>query len=464
MLFCAAMRERWIIGLLAALPGCGAGGIGSSALLVTLDTTRADAVGAYGGAPRVTPHVDRLAREGITYAVAYSVAPLTLPAHASMLTGLYPPRHGVRADEPAALPEAAVTLAEAARAEGLETAAFVASRLLSQGTGIDQGFDTWDEPEREALGAEEVGLRAARWLRARSKPGSRFFLWVHFFDPHLPWDAPGPFLEQAGGDPYLAEVARADAALGLLVEELRTLGLLERTAIAVVGDHGEPRGEHGERTHGHFVYEAALRVPFVIRPPAGGVGSERRRSADRGVASVVDVAPTLAHAMGLGPLVASDGIDLLAGAIPAERSVYFECQYGFLSLGWSPLAGWADARAKYVHSSEPELYVPEVWPDERVNRIHERAAEELAGYRARLAELASGPALAPAPDRSLEDPLAETGLPSPHSRAGELGRCDQARSLILEGRKAEALAILREIAAANPGNAWALETLAAEGS
>lgn len=463
------MRGRWIFGWMAPWmaisPGCGAPAQPSSALLVTLDATRADAVGAYGGPALVTPHLDLLAREGISYAVARSVAPLTLPAHASMLTGLYPPRHGVRSNAPALLPDAAVTLAEAARRAGCDTAAFVASRLLSKDTGLGQGFDTWDEPAGEERSGDEVARRAANWLRGRANPAGRFFLWVNLFDAHLPWDAPEPFVEQARGDAYLAEVARADAALGLLVEELRTLGLFEGTAIAVVGDHGEPRGEHGERTHGHFVYEGALRVPFVVRPAAGGVGSERRGSADGGAASVADVAPTLARALGLAAPPAgdgSDGIDLLARPIPPERAVYFECLTGFLHLGWSPLVGWADARTKYIHSPEPELYVPELWPDERVNRIYERSAEECAAYRARLAELASGPTLATAAEPALGELLALTDLPSPHGRAAELERCDRAQALLAEGRSAEALAVLREIVAHNPRNTWAREALAGE--
>jgi hypothetical protein len=155
-----------------------------------------------------------------------------------------------------------------------------------------------------------------------------------------------------------------------------------------------------------------------------------------------------------------DGIDLLAGPIPAERAVYFECLSGFLRLGWSPLLGWADASTKYIHSSEPELYLPELWPDERVNRIHERSAEELAACRARLAELASGAPLVPGARPALGELLAETSLPSPHARAAELERCDRAQTLLAGGRRDEALGILREIVAENPRNEWALEALA----
>ena len=432
--------------LVATSPGCGSPAQPSSALLVTLDATRADAVGTYGGHAPVTPHLDLLAREGITYAVARSVAPLTLPSHASMLTGLYPPRHGVRSNGPALVPTSADTLAEAARSAGCDTAAFVASRLLAEDTGLGQGFATWDGPVEDERSAEEVVQRAAGWLRGRPNPAGRFFLWVHLFDAHLPWNAPEPFVEQARGDAYLAEVARADAALGLLVEELRSLGLFERTAIAVVGDHGEPRGEHGERTHGHFVYEGALRVPFVIRPAAGGVGSERRGSADGGAASVADVAPTLARALGIAALPPGDGgdgidgIDLLARPIPPERAVYFECLSGFLHLGWSPLVGWADARTKYIHSSEPELYLPDLWPDERVNRIHERSAEECDLFRARLEELASRAAAGDGRDGSragarpaagrdgpAEPPRARRGARALRSRPGPARRRAQRR-------------------------------------
>ena len=478
------MRALTALALVAVAGGCSRGGERPpNALLITLDTTRADALGVYGGPPGVTPNLDALAAGGLTCAVARTVAPLTLPAHASMLTGLYPPRHGLRTNGLAALPAAAETLAERAREAGFDTAAFVAAPVLDRVFGLDQGFETWDQPVRDttapgefgARPAEEVEAAAERWLRERSQ-ARPFLLWVHFFDPHRPWRAPPRFVQQARGDPYRAEVARVDAAVGRLVALLDRLGELERTLIVVAGDHGEGNGEHGEQAHGHFVFEPTLRVPLLVRHPGG----LRSGEVEQGPTTVADVLPTIADALELAPPDDLDGRSLLS-PVPAGRGVYFESYHGYVYFGWSPLAGWADARAKYVHSSTPELYAPHAWPAERVNRIHERSEEEIASYRARIAEVVSRPALeargAPlgadlggelralgyAEATSAVDlpgPLEETGLPSPHTRATELQHCDRALALAARGEREGAIEVLRGVLAANGRNALAREMLA----
>jgi len=482
------MRAPTALVLAAVLGGCSLGEEGPlNGLLITLDTTRADAVGIYGGPPGVTPNVDALAREGTTFAAARTVCPLTLPAHSSMLSGLYPPRHGVRTNGLFRLPDSAETLAELAEAAGFDTAAFVAAPVLDRVFGLDQGFATWDQPVRDladpneygARPAEEVVAEAERWLRERSHDRP-FLLWVHLFDAHRPWRAPPRFVQQARGNPYLAEVAHADAAVGELVALLDRLRLLERTAIVVAGDHGEGNGDHGERAHGHFLYESTLRVPLVVRVPGRRAGET-----DRGAASVADVLPTLADALGLAPPEGIDGRSLLA-PIPEGRGVYFESYDGFLFYGWSPMAGWADERAKYIHSSSPELYLPQTWPDERVNRIHERSEEEVAAYRAHIAEVAARPVLRSggtadayvgvelardlralgyaevASSQDLPGPLDDTGLPSPHTRADELERCEQALQLSAAGEHEQAVALLDEILSANPLDSQARELLADE--
>ena len=503
VLFSAAMpircslpgvRAPALVALLALASGCGPHPEPPSVLLVTLDTTRADAIGVYGGPPGLTPSIDGLAREGITFGEARTVAPLTLPAHASMLTGLYPLRHGLRTNGLRPLPDSARTLAEGALELGYRTAAFVAAPVLDRRFGLDQGFETWSQPKRMgrdqqaadhygALTCEQVTDRALRWLEQRDR-GAPFFVWVHYFDPHAPWNPPPAFRARAGDDAYLAEVARVDAGVGRLVEALDADGALDDTLVAVVGDHGESRGEHGERTHGHFVYEATLRIPFVIRPPRGR-WEDRRGTAEMGPTSAVDVFATLAGAMGwaAGSAGDGDGLDLLSGPVPDGRGVYFECYYGYAHFGWSPIAGWADARAKYVHSPSPELYVPRTWPDERVNRIHERTEDELGRYRDRLAALAALPRLKPEAAAggsdlaeglsalgyvevtssgagAMPDPLEPSELPSPHTRASELKRCDRVRTLILTAQEERAVEVLHEILAGNPRNAFALETLA----
>ncbi len=473
------------LALVALLAACSGGrSRPPNALLVTFDTTRADAVGAFGGPAGVTPHLDALAREGLVFRWARTVAPLTLPAHSSMLTGLYPPRHGVRDNGLNALPRSALTLAENARGAGFETAGFVAATVLDRTFGLDQGFDVWKQPSvgrREAqpfqipsISGEKVVAGAIEWLRGRE--GERpFFLWLHLFDPHRPWRVPRPFLEQAHDHPYHASVARADAAFGQLMEVLRELGEFDRTLIVAVGDHGESNDEHGEKTHGHFVFDGTMRVPMIVRFPDGSRAGE----VETGIVSVVDVYPTVADVLGLDLADDLDGISLRQ-AVPADRGAYFESYYGFLAFGWSPLAGWVDAAAKYVHSTTPELYVPHAHADERVNQISGYGEEALERYRRHLLEIAARPALeAESADTSgdllaslralgytgaaappeLPGPLEDTGLPSPHSRSAELIQCERAIEAAAEGRTSEAVALLGEVARVNPRNGLALEFL-----
>lgn len=272
----ALPRSLWLgLGLLAS--GCSGGGA-HSVLLITLDTTRADALGAYGRLPSVTPHLDRLAAEGVVYEHAYTVAPLTLPAHASMLTGLYPPRHGVRDNGVAGLAQSAVTLAERARAAGFQTAAFLGAVVLDQGFGLEQGFERYDTPARSFYGgpsmgyaerpAAEVAGLVASWLAERDKDRP-FLLWAHLWDAHAPYEPPEALRQRAGGDAYLGEVAACDVAVGRLCAALAAEGLEDSTLIVVVGDHGESFSEHDEISHGPYVWNTTLQVPLLLRLPDG---------------------------------------------------------------------------------------------------------------------------------------------------------------------------------------------------
>ncbi|HYH44672.1 MAG TPA: sulfatase, partial [Thermoanaerobaculia bacterium] len=257
-------------GCRAGEPGGTAAGSsdGASLLLVTLDTVRADRLGGYGYAAAETPTLDRLAREGVRFAAASTNAPLTLPAHASLLTGLLPPRHGLRNNGAGRLPEVP-TLAAVLAAAGYRTAAFVSSFVLDRRFGLDRGFAVYDDDvERDAgggvaLDAERRGdrtvERALAWLSAktpetldRERP---FFLWVHLYDAHAPYAPPAPYDSRHRGRPYDGEIAFADAQVGRLVAELERRGLAGRTLVAVTADHGEALGEHGELTHGLLLYE-----------------------------------------------------------------------------------------------------------------------------------------------------------------------------------------------------------------
>ncbi len=445
-----------------------------SALLLTLDTTNPEALSCYAA----TPHLDRLAAEGILFENARTVAPLTLPAHASMLTGLVPLRHSVRRNGAMVLPESAATLAERARHAGYDTAAIVAAVVLDPEFGLDQGFALYDAPAtpdaveehlEASRRADEIAERALRWLDGREATRP-FFLWLHFYDPHFPYDPPAEAVARAGGDPYLGEVAAMDAAIGRVLARLDRDGLIERTVVVAVGDHGESRGRHGEDTHGAFVFDSTLRVPLLVRMPrASGARSALR--VDHPV-SVADVHPTLVRALDLGAPGDVDGVDLLAPEV--ERRVYFESYFGVVSFGWSQIAGLAGARGKYVHSSAPEYYDLERDPHETTNALSARAAEAEA-HRRVLLELQARPRLALAPldgehrgllgeierlgyagadadESGLPDPLAPSERPSPHAMVQAYADFMQARKLMEEGgSKADAAALLERALAANPG-------------
>ncbi len=482
-------RGSVLASLALALAACSRGGR-HSVLLVTLDTTRAEALGVYGNPHPVTPNLDRLAAEGILFEQAYTVAPLTLPAHASMLTGLAPPRHGVRDNGLAALPRSAVTLAERAHDAGFQTAAFLGSVVLDEGFGLEQGFDRYEAPARSfyngpTMGyaersADDVARLAAAWLHARD-PRRPFFVWAHFWDAHAPY-APSPEMKaRAGGNDYLGEVAADDAALGKLLAALHQEGLDDSTLVVVVADHGEAFGEHGELSHGPFVWNTTVRVPLILRRPDGRREGTRVAS----IASVVDVYPTALEAMGLeleeDELRWIDGVSLYAHEPARGRGAYFESYYGYLNFGWHPLSGWVGAAGKFVHGPGPRFYEPAHDPKEERDLAGERPV--LVGEaRGALAELVSRAVLArdaegidPELKRALQAvgyaafasegttlpaPLAELALPDPHTRTLELADMQRAGGLVDGGKFVEAESLLRELVARNPENHHAWDRLA----
>jgi len=471
------------LGLAAGSASCG-GSAAASVVLITLDTTRADALGAYGRSPSVTPNLDRLAQEGVVFEQAFTVAPLTLPAHVSMLTGLYPPRHGVRDNGIAALPQAAETLAERARAAGAQTAAFLGSVVLDQGFGLEQGFERYEAPARHFVGgpsmgyaerpAADVASLVTTWLRERD-PDRPFFLWAHLWDAHGPYTPTPDFAARAGGDAYLGEIAADDQAVGRIVAALRSQKLLDSTLIVVVADHGEAFEEHGEVSHGPFVWNTTLHVPLLVRLPGGEDGGERVTD----LVSVVDVYPTALAALGLEPEGGLDGRDLFARAEPG-RGVYFESYYGFLNFGWHPLSGRIDATGKYVHAPRARFYARDDAAEEH-DLAAERAAQ-IATQRGALAELAAASVLAPDAEkidaelkRALQAvgyaaaadgrapvpaPLAELALPDPFGRVEELRRYQEAAGLIVEGKNEAAESLLRALLRENPENHMAWDRLA----
>src|SRR3954447_6419398 len=253
----------------------------ASILLISIDTLRADHVGAYGYAAGQTPALDALARRGLRFTHASTVTPLTLPAHASLMTGTFPVWHGVRDNGSFYIAEDQVTLAEALRARGYRTGGFVGAYVLDHRWGIGQGFDRYFDDFDLSHFQMAAGLDAAQrpgsevvdhaltWLgENRDRP---FFAWVHLYDPHSPYVPPEPYRSRFPATmqgAYDGEVATADAQVGRLIESLRASGDLDNTIVVVVGDHGESLGEHGEQQHGFFVYEAAMHIPLIVAGPA----------------------------------------------------------------------------------------------------------------------------------------------------------------------------------------------------
>ena len=354
-------------------------------VIITLDTTRADRLPVYGFMGTSMPALDRLAREGVVFDQATSVAPLTLPAHTSLFTGLFPPRHAVRDNADEALATGHTTLAEVLRPGASAPAAFVGSIVLGPERGLAHGFDRYSgvgsarpglsivkAPDRSPAGirgrqrrADEVVTDAVRWLD--SVAGSRFFLWTHLYDPHRPYDPPEPY-RSTYSDPYVGEIAFADSQIGRLLDALDARRLMGRTIVIVAGDHGESLGDHGEQAHGVFIYESVLRVPLIIRMPAV---SPRRVG---GVVRLTDVMPTVLDLLGI-PAPRMDGVslvDLLTGRRSTlDLEAYSESEYP-RRLGWSPLRALRDGRFKLIDAPRPELYDLERDPFEERNVYAER--------------------------------------------------------------------------------------------
>lgn len=350
-------------------------------LLITLDTTRADHLGCYGYAPAKTPDLDRLAREGVRFSRVYCPAPLTLPSHVSIMTGLYPVTHGVR-NNGHDLPSGIRTLAQILRAKGYATAAFVSSFSVDSRFGLDRGFDVYDDTFRAESPfktqnaerrAEETFARFSRWLENNAK--GRFFGWVHYFDPHLPYDPPSPYKEEFEKDPYDGEIAYMDHYVGAILERLKQQGILERTVVVVAGDHGEGLGDKVELGHGIFLYEETLRVPLILRNPAVFPRAQVIESEVR----LIDVAPTILETVGLkGESAGMAGQSLvprLTGKRGEDLDSLVETFYPPENFGWSELVGLVSGRWKYIQSPRPELYDLKADPGERENRIASAAGK-----------------------------------------------------------------------------------------
>ncbi len=457
--------------------------LGPDVVLVTLDTTRADALGSYGGP--ATPTLDRLAARGIRYERAISPSPLTLPAHASLLTGLTPPEHGLHDNGLAALGTSMPTLATQLADAGWETAAIVGSRVLDRRFGLDRGFQHYDDrmaaeyrgeygyPERSAAAVTDAALQ---WLESRSaRPSPPLFLWVHYYDPHAPYT---PADGSRGNDTarYHAEILEVDRQLG------RLLALLpDRPRVtAVVADHGEALGAHGERTHGLLLHEPTLRVPLLLQ----GARVPQGRTVDHLVGSR-HLAATLLELVGLdsGPFGAPlPGLGFEAEgspAAPSSTAVYSETHLPYTAYGWSVLESLTEAQLRFVVGSRAELFDLSTDPEEHDDLVDERRrtvrrlqAAWRDRHRAFEPRAVSGAASDPETTAALRalGYLSGTsgrtpGRPDPKRLDPKAGlalleEMEEAKRLLSRGEVAEAEKRLAQLVARNPENVPLLSNLA----
>lgn len=338
---------------------------GMNLLVITLDTMRADRIGAYGYEKARTPNLDDLARKGVMFENCYAPVPLTLPAHCSLFTGRYPLGHRVRDNGTFFLSDAEVTLAEMMKNKGYDTYAVIASFVLMAKFGLDQGFSVYDDSldANELLynfyseiTADTVYAKFRQWFR--DKEEKNFFAWVHLYDPHAPYDPPPEYRNDSNSlsDLYDGEVAFTDVYVGKIIQDLKNENLLEDTLIVIVGDHGEALGEHQEYGHSVFCYEENLKVPLIFYNPR--LFPEGSLVEDR--VCLIDIMPSLFEMFGMDSLVSFQGQSftrMLAGEKGKKnRSYYIESMYGRETLGWAPLAGIIDGPYKYISLPEPELY------------------------------------------------------------------------------------------------------------
>jgi arylsulfatase A-like enzyme len=353
-------------------------------VVITLDTTRADRLSPYGFMNVSLPSLERLAREGVVFDEATTVAPLTLPAHTSLFTGLVPPNHGVRDNADKPLDESHTTLAEVLRARGFRTGAFVGSVVLDPDRGLAQGFEQYhgvvqpgpDAPVMRQRSGDAVMNDAIAWLATVGE--SPFFMWTHLYDAHRPYDPPEPYRTTYGHNLYVGEIAFADSQVGRLLEALEQRRLLDRTLVIVVADHGESLGDHGERDHGIFVYQDVVRVPLIVRAPG------LRPGRTGAVVRLTDVMPTILDLLGV-PAPQTDGVslvDLLRGRRQdLNLEAYSESLYP-ARLGWSPVRALRSGAFKLIAAPRPELYDLEHDPFEEHNIYENRRAQaETIGKR-----------------------------------------------------------------------------------
>ena len=451
-------------------------------LLITLDTMRADRLGAYGYAKARTPNLDAIARNGVVFSNATCQVPLTLPSHCSIMTGTYPLTHGVHNNGTYTLASDKMTLTKILKDKGFKTAAFTASFSVDSRFGLDQGFDVYDDNFLEgspfkALNserkAEQVFSVFSPWLdKLQEGP---FFCWVHFFDPHLPYNPPSPYREDFNDRLYDGEVAYMDYMIGELMRKIKEKNFLGRTLIIVAGDHGEAFGEKGEAGHGIFLYDMAMKVPLIFYAenhlPTNCVIPARVR--------LIDIMPTVLDMLNLPKPESAQGTSLVPYIQKKKESnldSYIETYYPKENYGWSPLVGLIAGDWKYIRAPKEELYDLKSDPNEEKNVFlsEKKTAAKLKGsldalIKESIVPIAAGKRTLTAEEqdrlRSLgyvdySDKTARGEAPDPKDKLDELRMIQDAEKDEFEGNYAAAAALHEKMLAMRPNAASSYVNLA----
>lgn len=464
--------------MVAAVVGWRRAGSGSSAaepiVLISIDTLRADHVGAYGYRKVPTPNIDALASDGVLFERAYSHVPLTLPAHTSILSGRLPSETGVRDNIGFIVKPGERMLPQILRDHGFATAGAVSAYVLRKETGISQGFDFYDSNlpmAAQGTGLGDVQRDGAETLKVAdtwldSQTSSRFFLFMHFYEPHKPYTPPARYGQYA---PYDGEIAYADELVGRLIDSLRRRGLYDRAAIILLSDHGEGLGDHVEQEHGLFIYEETMHIPLIVKLPRS---DERGRRVAAPVQHI-DVVPTVLDLLGIprpGALQGRPLRSVMRGVSQSpEQGIYSESLYGRYHFAWSELYALTDARFRYIRAPRDELYDLARDPDERRNLVAERPQARVAMRRALDGLITTAAVPAPtgvtADDRERLQAIGYVGtsasldvppggdLVDPKDKVDVLEDYRHAAELAGEQKYGQAIDVLQHIVAANPGMA-----------
>jgi arylsulfatase A-like enzyme/tetratricopeptide (TPR) repeat protein len=433
-------------------------------IVFTLDTLRADALGVYGQKLNSSPNIDALANAGYRFARAYTVTPLTIPAHSSLWTSMWPPRHGVQDNGDFFLDEGATTLAERLQDAGYQTMASVGAEVTSHHWGFAQGFDAYFDDLGTSRGEEknrwrverpatEVVADAMGWFQQDRTKDKPFFAWLHLFDIHHPYRPPEPFKSQFEGRPYLGEIAWTDSQVQTFLNQIDALGELENTWIFILADHGEGRGSHGEMLHGSLLYNSTTRIPFIVIPPKRDGGGKKISFP----VSIVDVYPTALKLAGMDVPEDLDGLDLTPWLQPNSveelkgREVYVESLYAYRHYGWAPQKAYVTDGFKLIDSTTPELYTAWDLPEKTnlASKQTDTLGELTANLRTMTTSMVNDDNAATrvelSPERleqlaalgyittTVDTDTPTQGLPDPVSRMPMLKEVEKARQLLQSG-------------------------------